>query len=203
MAIRERKQREKETLRREILDAARELFVSEGYENVSMRKIADRIEYSPTTIYLYFKDKTELLREICETTFLKLGYEIEKSQSAGGNPLEVLRNGMLSYIHFGLSNPHHYDLVFISPNDKNFNASEFTYENSMGKRAFELLVSSVAKCMSAGSIRTGDVALTAQTLWACIHGITSLLITHKGFPFHERRTLIESVVDTSINGLRR
>ena len=56
MGIKERRAREKEQLRRQILSAARELFVNEGYENVSMRKIANKIEYSPTTIYLYFKD---------------------------------------------------------------------------------------------------------------------------------------------------
>ena len=57
MGIKERRERQKEHLREEILEAARELFLKEGVENVSMRAIAKRIEYSPTTIYLYFKDK--------------------------------------------------------------------------------------------------------------------------------------------------
>ena len=57
MGVKERRAREKEQLRRQIIAAARELFVNEGYENVSMRKIADKIEYSPTMIYLYFKTR--------------------------------------------------------------------------------------------------------------------------------------------------
>ena len=60
MGVKERREREKESLRQDILDVAREMFATEGYESVSMRKIADKIEYSPTTIYLYFKDKNEL-----------------------------------------------------------------------------------------------------------------------------------------------
>ena len=61
MGVQERRAREKKELRQEILDAAREMFVEDGYENVSMRKIAEKIEYSPTTIYLYFRDKADLL----------------------------------------------------------------------------------------------------------------------------------------------
>jgi AcrR family transcriptional regulator len=202
MATKERKQREKENLRQEILDAARELFVAEGYANVSMRKVAEMIEYSPTTIYLYFRDKTDLLREVCEEAFRKLSDEIVKSQKTGKNELEVLRKGLLAYIDFGLKYPHHYEVVFITPKLTDLDSEDYTYENSMGKRAFDLLDRSVADCMSAGAIRQGNVALVAQTLWAGIHGVTSLLITHRGFPFVDRRVLIDSVVDTLIAGLR-
>ena len=197
-----RRQREKETLRQEILDAARDLFVAEGYENVSMRKIADKIDYSPTTIYLYFKDKSELLQEICESTFSKLSEQIEKSWAASVDPLERLRLGLIAYIHFGLQNPHHYDVVLISPKEKHIDDPEFTYENSMGKRSFELLVESVVKCLEAGVIRNADATLTSQTLWAGIHGVTALLITHPGFPFVEKEILIDSVVNTMIRGLK-
>src|ERR687885_1755275 len=72
MGVQERRAREKQELRQEILDAARELFIREGFENVSMRKIADKIEYSPTTIYLHFQDKADLLDCICEETLGKL-----------------------------------------------------------------------------------------------------------------------------------
>lgn len=202
MTISERRKREKENLRHEILDAARELFVSEGYENVSMRKIADKIDYSPTTIYLYFKDKTELLREICETSFAKLRDELVRSKNEGGDPIEVLRRGLLAYIDFGLSNPHHYDVVFISPKEKYVSTDAYPYEGSMGQRAFEILAGEIVDCMTAGLIKEGDVPTIAQTLWAGIHGVTSLLITHEGFPFVERKSLSVSVVDTMIAGIR-
>jgi AcrR family transcriptional regulator len=202
MSIETRRQREKENLRHEILDAARELFVAEGYENVSMRKIADKIEYSPTTIYLYFKDKTELLHEICEASFARLVDELIRSRDEGGDPLEVLRRGLLAYIDFGLSNPHHYNVVFISPKEKYINSDDHPYEGSMGQRAFEVLAGEIVACMEAGVVKRADVATVAQTLWAGIHGVTSLLITHDGFPFVDRNVLEESVVDTMIAGLR-
>jgi AcrR family transcriptional regulator len=201
MAIKDRKQREKENLRQEILDAARELFLAEGYENVSMRKIADKIDYSPTTIYLYFKDKSELLHEVCEEAFTKLGDEIIRNQSLGQTPIEVLRLGMFAYVAFGLLNPHHYEVVFVTPKGTGHEA-DYSYNASMGKKAFELLSASVANCIAAGDIRGGDVETVSQTLWAGIHGVTSLLIAHEGFPFVDRETLVSSVIDTMIDGLR-
>ncbi len=201
MSLNHRRQQEKENLRQEILDASRELFVTEGYESVSMRKIADRIGYSPTTIYLYFKDKSELLHEICESTFSKLSVQIEASWVGFNDPLERMRAGLLAYIHFGLENPHHYDVVLISPKDKHLDNADFGYENSMGKQAFELLVASVVECLEARVIRKADVALTAQTLWAGLHGVTALLIAHEGFPFVDKQVLAESVVDTMIRGI--
>ena len=201
MGIAERREREKESLRQEIIDAARDIFVSEGYDKLSMRKVAERIEYSPTTIYLYFEDKSALLREVCEEAFYKLGDAIRKAKKTGRTPLEVLRKGLVGYIEFGLAHPHHYEVAFISPKDKIFGEGDYEFEGSAGQQAFSLLSESVAECMASGDIRKGDVATTAQTIWAGIHGITSLLIMHEQFPFVERKKLINSVVDTTIRGL--
>ena len=80
MGVKERREREKSEVRDKILDAARELFIAEGYEGVSMRKVADRIEYTPTTIYGYFADKEDLFRQLCHEDFARLA---EVFQSVG------------------------------------------------------------------------------------------------------------------------
>src|ERR671939_111330 len=98
MGPKQRRAREKEILRQEILDAARELFVNEGYENVSMRRIAEKIEYSPTTIYLYFEDKAALLFAICEETFAKLAKKLETIVRQTQDPVEALKKGCRAYI---------------------------------------------------------------------------------------------------------
>ena len=85
MGVKERKARQKKFLRQEILDAASELFVKDGYENVSMRRIADKIEYSPTTIYLYFKDKAELLEQVCQETFARLKQVLVRIEELPGD----------------------------------------------------------------------------------------------------------------------
>src|SRR5712692_10648091 len=98
MGVAERKAREKEELKQEILDAARGLFVRDGYESVSMRKIAAKIEYSPGTIYTYFKDKDEILDCLCEETFLHLHkHKLTVLREIKGDVLDALRKGMETY----------------------------------------------------------------------------------------------------------
>src|SRR5271157_5193185 len=102
MGVKERRARQKQNVREEILDAARALFVKEGYESVSIRKIADKIEYAPGTIYLYFHDKAEILGRICEETFSKLDRKMEAIRHDTAAPLDKLRRGLRTYIQFGL-----------------------------------------------------------------------------------------------------
>ncbi len=181
------------------MDAAREMFVAEGYTSVSMRKIADKIGYSPTTIYLYFKDKSDLLHQICEQTFASLAQNIKAIQQLSDNPLEKLRSGLREYVHFGLKHPSQYEIVFITPLPTNI---ETQFEESNGKIAFDTLRSVIAECVAANLLKSNDVELVSQTLWAGIHGVTSLLIQHSGFPFVERERLIDNLIETLISGTK-
>ena len=115
MGTSERRQRHRASLKREILDAASRLFVEEGFERVTMRRIAAQIEYSPTTIYLYFKDKNELLSAVCEETFSQLAVKLERLQKTSGTPLGYLREGLRTYVDFGLANPNQYTVTFLRP----------------------------------------------------------------------------------------
>ena len=99
-------------VRREIMDAASELFATEGYTSTSMRKIANKIGYSPTTIYLYFRDKDDLLRQICDATFAELTRNVNAINQLSGEPLDKLRLGLKEYILFGLRHPLHYHVLF-------------------------------------------------------------------------------------------
>jgi AcrR family transcriptional regulator len=202
MGIAERQKRQKENLRKEIFDAASELFAQEGYANVSMRKIAERIEYSPTTIYLYFKDKNELLKYICEETFAKLGEQIREISEPETEPIIALRKGLRAYVDFGLAHPNHYEVVFGMPIFNQPHDKEYPYEGSMGQRTFEYLRSQVEACVAAGKIKKGDVAMMSQILWAGIHGIVSLLNNHLDFPFVEKNDLIDGMIETIIDGLK-
>lgn len=199
MAVRNRNESDKETLRQEIMDAAREMFVAQGYTNVSMRKIADKIGYSPTTIYLYFKDKTDLVHQICEQTFARLAQNIKAIQQLSDNPIEKLRSGLREYIYFGLKHPSQYEIVFISPLPINI---ESGFEESNGRIAFDTMRAVISECVSSNLLKHNDIELISQTLWAGIHGVTSLLIQHGGFPFVERERLIDSVIDTLISGVK-
>ena len=112
MGIRERHERDRNAVRRGILDAARGLFVSEGYENVSMRKIAERIEYSPAAIYGYFPSKDEIFIALAEEGIRLFG-------ACGGAPpeglpaIERLRHIVLRLYRFSIEHPQYFALMFV------------------------------------------------------------------------------------------
>jgi len=199
MSTSERRQRHRASLRREILDAASRLFVEEGYQRVTMRRLAERIEYSPTTIYLHFKDKDALLRAVCDETFSQLAVKLERIRKSSTSPLDYLREGLKTYVEFGLANPHQYAATFLRPIPA---GKRPEFEDSAGAKAFGLLRQGVQACRDSGDIRTPNVEMTAQALWASIHGLTALLITEQGFPFVDRAALVDHTIDTLIAGLR-
>ncbi len=202
MGTKERRKREKETLRQEILDAARQLFLKNGFENVSMRQIAEKIEYSPTTIYLYFEDKAELFRSLCEETFAKLESELAAITQTDCDPARRLRKGAEAYIRFGLRYPHHYQLVFMTSHPhKEDEARNFQLTGAAGERSFRHLLEIISQGIEQGKFRKSDPLVLAQTAWAAMHGITSLLITLTEFPWVDKATLIESAVKTLVRGV--
>jgi len=201
MGIKERRERQKEHLREEILEAARELFSKEGVENVSMRAIARKIEYSPTTIYLYFKDKWDLFHSVCEEAFAKLELELEAIKKSDDDPVECLRRGTIAYIKFGLAHLNHYRVVFMTPHPVNCD-NPYQFSGSAGERSFMYLVSQIQRSMEQGKFRRGDPMLVAQTAWSSMHGLTSLLITMVRFPWVERNALIQNLADTLVRGLQ-
>jgi AcrR family transcriptional regulator len=201
MGVQERRAREKKELRQEILDAARDLFVREGFENVSMRKIAEKIEYSPTTIYLYFKDKADLLDCICEETFSRLVRKQTAIDQAVADPIERLKKGLRAYIEFGLKYPNHYKVALMMTEDFE-ERMQCERSREMGKKAYVHLRNELGSLAEMSLIHVADVDAAAQVLWATIHGLTSLLIAHPRFPFTDRNVLIDTLIENALSGLQ-
>jgi AcrR family transcriptional regulator len=202
MGVQERKAREKEELRQEILEAATNLFSEEGYEATSMRKIAERIEYSPTTIYLYFKDKSDLLDNVCADTFSGLLRVLDAIEREFPDPVDSLRMGMKAYIQFGLDHPAQYRVTFLMPHTVLPEGSEPCKADCVGDKAFGSLIRSVSRCLETGIFRAEHPQLIGETLWSSIHGLTALLITHPQFPWSNRDGIIDHLIATLVEGLR-
>ncbi|QUV95019.1 TetR/AcrR family transcriptional regulator [Chloracidobacterium aggregatum] len=202
MGVQERKSRHKANVRRLILDAARDLFVTEGYQHTSLRKIAEKIEYSPATIYLYFQDKSELLDALLTETFTELDAKLRHISLRETDSLTALRRGLRTYIEFGLSHPNHYLLAFVQ-NEALFEGERKHYKLKHGPACFDNLRQAVRRAISDGHLTDEDPETTAQALWAAAHGLTSLLITQPDFPFVARRRLIERMLTLLLDGVRR
>src|SRR4030066_2557294 len=147
MGILERKDREKKKMRSLILKTAMKLFLEEGFENVTIRRIAERIEYSPAAIYLYYKDKDEILYAIHEIGFEKL-YKQQQTILSTRDPWKRLKKHGEVYIKFALVNPEYYDLMFIMRGPAKKIKEKEHWEK--GLRAFEFLRENVRECIEAG-----------------------------------------------------
>lgn len=189
MGSNERREREKKELRRRILDTARELFVNEGYDAISMRKIAQKIEYSPTAIYLHFKDKEALFAELCSGDFLKLAQTLS-SISEIKDPVERLRRTGRMYLDFALEYPNHYRLMFMAPHPPH-EVPDRLRKGNPEEDAYAFLKAAVESTLKAGRFRPElkDAELIAQTLWAGVHGVASLQIAKRNDPWVDWRPI--------------
>jgi AcrR family transcriptional regulator len=208
MGVKERRQRERSETRDKILDAARELFVTEGYEGVSMRRVAEKIEYSPTAIYVHFADKLELFHELCRQDFARLQQMI-RSAPMPSDPIERLRQIGRTYIQFGMRFPNHYVFMFMTPHPAH--EPDEKDREIMGNPemdAYALLKFAVEEAIRAGCFRkeVKDAELVSQTLWASVHGVISINIAKGKDPWVEWRPLkdqAEMMLDVTLRGLRR
>jgi AcrR family transcriptional regulator len=208
MGSAERREREKEETREKILDAARELFAEQGYEAVTMRKIAERVEYSPTAIYFHFKDKEALMRELCELDFAALAQRFRKI-ARQKDPIERLRKIGHVYIAFGLEFPNHYRLLFMTPRPPigNLETTEAKRGNPE-EDAYAFLKMTVQEGLDAGRFlpELKDAELLSQTVWAGTHGAISLHIAKHNDDWVEWRPVkktAELIIDALIRGLTR
>jgi AcrR family transcriptional regulator len=200
MSSTERRQRERENLQRAILDAARDLFVEQGFAAVSLRKIADKIEYSPTAIYLYFKDKDEILSALIDEGFGLLCTYMQDIQTE--DPVERLRQGAHSYFAFMRAHPQYYSLMFEMCDDDAEKALETKPESAA--RAFAFIRENVIAGMASGQFRT-DVpeVVISHVFWANIHGAAALSLAHrlKMLPEEHHGAFFNACVETALRGI--
>ncbi len=187
MGIQERKEREKEDMRRLILGAARGLFLEQGFEKTSIRNIADAIEYSPGTIYLYYKDKNELLFALHEEAFLKMMQELVKVSSVS-DPFDRLIEMGHQYIKYALENPELYDLMFImkAPMEALACRDEIWED---GLKSFGLLKLVIEDCVKAGYFKETNIELMAITIWSYMHGLVTIYLKNRMSMFQDDQQL--------------
>lgn len=178
MGVHERREREKHEVRRRILEAARDLFTRDGYDRVTMRGIADAVEYSPTALYYHFADKDALMESLCREDFSRLLAAFHAARLPA-DPIERIRIIGRTYVQFGLDHPNHYRFLFLTPP---FGGKEAPPDRSEqpphpGEEAYAVLHRLVEEAMAAGRLRKLDSHLVAQVLWTAVHGVTSLLVT--------------------------
>jgi len=208
MTVKERREREKSETRDKILDAARELFVVEGYEGVSMRRVAEKIEYSPTAIYVYFADKQQLFHELCQQDYARLA-EVIQSSEMSLDPIERLKQIGRTYTEFGVRYPNHYKFMFMTAHPPHEpDEEDRAVMGNPEVDAYAFLKWAVQQAIDAGRLREElqDAELISQTLWASVHGVIALHIAKCSDPWVDWRPLqqrAEMMLDITMRGMVR
>jgi AcrR family transcriptional regulator len=173
-----RRDRERQETRNLILDAAREMFARDGYEAVSMRAIAKRIEYTPTAIYHHFKDKDALFLELCRHDFRALAGSFLRVGRIEDPVQRLLRIGE-AYVDFALEHPQQYRFLFLT---KHPDDVEHPEKDNPEEDAYGFLRQTVSECIASGRFRPeyGDVDRVAQLSWASCHGVVALHVFFEG-----------------------
>ncbi|MBS1598909.1 MAG: TetR/AcrR family transcriptional regulator [Bacteroidetes bacterium] len=199
MGITERKEKQKLEIKKMILDASIKLFVEEGFENVTIRKIADLIEYSPTTVYLYFKDKNEIFYNLHELGFQKLA---ERNQNLAeiANPITRLHKMGENYIDFGMANPEFYDVMFIQRAPMQVLSEMTECDWTHGESALNALKITIEEAMEKGLIKRANVVAVAMAIWGMVHGLVSLATRDRFDKLTEIKDL-KALMHQSVNWL--
>ena len=203
MGSRERRDRDKQQTRQLILDTARKLFTEKGFSLVTMRMIAQQIEYSPTAIYVHFKDKEALMRELSALDFASLSEGVRRSQSVK-DPLERIRRCGRAYLNFALEHPNPYRLLFMTPKGDASTKPEGIDDPQ--RSAYAMLREGVRFAMDSKVFKpeNKDADLITQVLWTSLHGLISLrlcmgTIDH-GVPWRPIAKSADLLMDTLLEG---
>ena len=199
MGISERKERQKAELREQIVRVARDMVMREGFSALSMRKLAEAVEYAPATLYLHFENRDAIARELCVRGFQDLMAALEPDSKVE-EPLERLARMAEAYVKFGLEQPESYRLIFME--DPKLSTELFTDAEGAGPKSFAVLVRVFEDLKSAGRLaEDAEPSKLAEVLWAGLHGIVSLRLTCTGFKGSPADELARLLVGTLVNGL--
>lgn len=196
-------------IRERILEAAERLFSREGGDGLSIRRLAEDIDYSPAAIYKYFASKDALIEELKETFFGEILNKIDELMQSE-QPIEKrMRLGVAGYVHVAIEKPHHYSAAFSGTSALSDLTSSPDMKNGNKWKAFAQLSDVVQEGIDSGALRSDLSAETAaKSIWASMHGIAMLIAHIPGFPCmdapgtaDETQQFIEYHADLVVRGL--
>jgi len=196
MGVAQRRAREREEVRLALIESARAVLNAEGYEGLTIRRVAERAEYGLGTVYSYFADKDDLLYALVRDDFHRLTERLRAVRETHTG-VAAVREMLLSYVRMGLEQPRSYEIMFM----RRPKLASRNVEDEHEDHAYTVFRRCIVACIEAGTLRRDDPDVLAQMLWASVHGLVSLTITLRDVPWSDPATLAETLVATALRGL--
>jgi AcrR family transcriptional regulator len=203
MGVKERRERERTQVRERILDAALEVFATDGVEGVTMRALADAVEYSPPVLYAHFRDKDAIIQELCYRQLRALAKEFANFGAL--EPIERLRRIGYVYADFAVEHPSHFRFLFLTPHSELTDGDELAKDDPQ-QNAYAFLKQTVKDGLAAKVFRQEytDAAEIAQLCWGSAHGFVALYNV-KGpdswIDWRDAQTTAHRLIDATLNGI--
>lgn len=179
--------------------AAERIFLDYGYEGATIRRIADEVGVSSTALYMHFRDKSEILVEICENAFAKLLAQNTEIAALQMDPVARVRRMLEAYMRFAFENPNAYQVVYCSTHPALAEGQDDSVR-AMSDRCYTLFLGAVESIAEAGRLK-GGAEECAQVTWTACHGLVSLLIVRPGFAWADREALCALMLDSLCGGV--
>lgn len=197
--------RRRRKVREAIIDAAEAIFSADGEEGISMRRLAEAIDYSPAAIYKYFASKDDLFTAIREMFFERLLQRITEAMGEGGDTRSLTTRCLRAYVETGMEEPNHYIMAF-SPSVTR--KEHLHTEEEIAYQAEQTLVQMIENGMTEGVFRQVDPYVASKSVWASLHGLTMLIVCIDDFPHGmpgsehvTREAVIDFHTDAILRGL--
>lgn len=187
-------------LRSDILDRARHLLVTEGYADLSMRRIARAVGCSATSIYLHFENKDALVHTLIDVGFEGLNTRLQEAAEAHVDPAGRLEALARAYVAFGRENPEYYEVMFQLHPQRMARYPVEAYRRA--RRNLELLEAAIVDGTAAGAFSAPAPEVTAHVMWASMHGVVSLLVAQRVDVRIDADALVEAAVRHVVDGVR-
>jgi AcrR family transcriptional regulator len=203
VGVSERKMKETEALRQRVLDVAEDIIINEGIRQITMRRIAARIEYAPTVLYRLFNNKNDLMDNLIARGYggVRERYEaVLKRKNLG--PLEALSRILQVYVTYALDHPNHYRMWFDTGELRREDRSLKMNHGRLEYVVFQTWLDCLEACMVDGLFPERDPLEVFQVLWTRIHGLISLRLQHPDFPWMPVDRHLEAVLDLDHEGTR-
>jgi len=197
MGSKQRIERHKEFIREQILNAALNIGIKSGWHALSMRKIAEVIEYSAPAIYEYFGSKEEILRELTRNGFILLTKQLQEAKSKFNNPLEQLRAMWKAYWNFSLSEQKRYQIMF----GIEFTCCDFKKTLAESERAVSLFQGVIAEILHQNDAREATVQQYYYTFWSTIHGLISINLIRSDVPEEINTQVLSAAMESILDDM--
>lgn len=206
MGIKERQERDRASVRRAILDAARELFVTEGYGNVSIRKIAERIEYSPAALYSYFESKDDIFFALADEGFTLLqetpaSHPDPASSSSAVTALDRLRGSLWRLYQFSCDHPQYFALMFLDRTVPRISRADECFVAARSLKSG--LGADIQACVDSGALPSATLVPVAfRLLTVPLLGMAAMRLSNRVPEGEHPDALARDMLDVTIAGLQ-